>query len=97
MYPGHWARVSPERSAAVNADTGETLSYAELDARSNRLAHFLARSGLRRGDHIALLMDDLDGWVDTFKGAVKSGSKRRADQAQDFIVSILKSAKEAMK
>ena len=48
-------------------------------------------------DHIALLMDDLDGWVDTFKGAVKSGSKRCADQAQDFIVSILKSAKEAMK
>ena len=48
-------------------------------------------------DHMTLLMDDLSDWVDTFKGAVKSGSKRRADQAQDFIVSILKSAKEAMK
>ena len=48
-------------------------------------------------DHMALLMDDLSDWVDTFKGAVKSGSKRRAEQAQDFIVSILKSAKEAMK
>ena len=48
-------------------------------------------------DHMTLLMDDLSDWVDTFKGAVKSGSKRHAEQAQDFIVSILKSAKEAMK
>ena len=48
-------------------------------------------------DHMTLLMDDLSDWVDTFKGAVKSGRKRHAEQAQDFIVSILKSAKEAMK
>ena len=48
-------------------------------------------------DHMEFLMDDLSGWVDTFKSAVKSGSKRHAEQAQDFIVSILKGAKEAMK
>ena len=48
-------------------------------------------------DHMELLMDDLSDWVDTFKSAAKSGNKRSAEQAQDFIVSILKSAKEAMK
>lgn len=48
-------------------------------------------------DHMELLMDDLSDWVDTFKSAVKSGNKRSAEQAQDFIVSILKGAKEAMK
>lgn len=48
-------------------------------------------------DHMALLMDELSDWVDTFKSAVKSGNKRSAEQAQGFIVSILKVAKEAMK
>jgi len=65
--------VSPDRPAAVNADTGETLSYAELDARSNRLAHFLARSGLRRGDHIALLMENNLRYFEVVWAALRSG------------------------
>jgi non-ribosomal peptide synthetase-like protein len=41
-----------------------TLSYPELDARANRLARFLARSGIRAGDRVGLLLDQpVDGYV----------------------------------
>jgi len=33
---------------------GDTVTYAELELRSNRLAHFLRASGLRRLDHYAI-------------------------------------------
>ena len=48
---------------AVDAD-GETLSYAELDARANQLARFLIRHGVRPGDRIGLLSDHaVDGYL----------------------------------
>jgi non-ribosomal peptide synthetase component F len=50
MYPGHHAQTSPGKAAAISARTGEVLTYAELDARSNRLAQLLWSEGLRRGD-----------------------------------------------
>ena len=47
MYPGHHAQTSPDKAAAISARTGEVLTYAELDARSNRLAQLLWAEGLR--------------------------------------------------
>ena len=47
-------------------DTGDvTLTYAELDARANRLARFLVRHGVRPGDRIGLLFDEA---VDSYAG-----------------------------
>ena len=40
------------------AGTGRTLTYAELEERSARLANFFTGHGLRRGDHVALLSDN---------------------------------------
>jgi non-ribosomal peptide synthetase-like protein len=41
-----------------------TLTYPELDARANRLARFLARSGIQPGDRVGLLLDQpIDGYV----------------------------------
>ena len=45
MYPGHHAQTSPDKAAAISAPTGEVLTYAELDARSNRLAQLLWSQG----------------------------------------------------
>ena len=44
------ARTVPERVALVCGAT--RLTYAELDARANGLAHGLAQLGLGAGDHI---------------------------------------------
>lgn len=39
------------------ADGATTLTYAELDARANRLARYLRQRGARPGDRVALLLD----------------------------------------
>jgi fatty-acyl-CoA synthase len=47
------ARRYPDKPALVMEE--ESLSYAELDARSNALAHALLARGVRAGDRVALL------------------------------------------
>jgi long-chain acyl-CoA synthetase len=46
MYTGKHAQLRPLQPAFIMAETGETVTYAELDARSNRLAHLLRKCGL---------------------------------------------------
>ena len=48
------ADASPDAVAVM--DTGRTLSYADLDRESDRLAGHLAGMGVRRGDHVGVVM-----------------------------------------
>lgn len=57
-YPGAHAATTPDKPAVVLAGSGETLTYAELEDRSTRLAAYLRGLGLRRGDVVALLTDN---------------------------------------
>ena len=47
MYPGNF---DPDRPAYVMANAGETVSYGELEATSNQIAHLFRDKGLGRGD-----------------------------------------------
>jgi len=58
MYPGEHARLRPDQPAVIMAGSGETLTYGELERRSNRLAHLLRANGLRRLDHFAVFMEN---------------------------------------
>ena len=53
------------RPGQLAVDAGAvTMTYPELDARANQLARFLARSGIRPGDRVGLLLDQpADGYV----------------------------------
>jgi fatty-acyl-CoA synthase len=73
MYPGTHAARFPDKPAVVMADSGETLTYRELDVRSTRLARFLHDRGLRRGDHIALLTDNNPKAFEVYWAALRSG------------------------
>ncbi len=73
MYPGHWAKETPEKSAAIDAQTRETRSYRELDERSNRIARLLHAQGLRRGDHVAIFMENRLAYFDVAWAALRSG------------------------
>jgi fatty-acyl-CoA synthase len=73
MYPGHWAAIHPEKAAAINPLTGETLSYAALNDRSNQLAQLLYDQGLRRGDHISLFMENNLRYYEVVWAALRSG------------------------
>ena len=52
------AAAHPDRVAYLLHESGERLSYAELERRSNQVAHLFRRLGLRPGDHIAFLSEN---------------------------------------
>lgn len=70
---GYYAALTPHKPALVRAGSGECTTYAELDARSNRLARLLHAQGLRRGDQVAALLGDDLRVVDLAWAALRSG------------------------
>jgi long-chain acyl-CoA synthetase len=73
MYPGTFAARHPDKPAVVMADTGEVLTYAELEERSVRLAHVLYDAGLRPGDSFALLSENSPLYQVCHWAALRSG------------------------
>ncbi|GAA0339799.1 AMP-binding protein [Actinoallomurus spadix] len=75
MNLGRWirdrARTTPHRTAIVFGD--EEITYAELDARSERLAAGLLARGLRPGDRIATLTDNRPEHAELFFACAKAG------------------------
>jgi len=63
----------PGRPAIIMAASGETVSYGEFEARSNRTAHLLRAAGLNRGDHIALMMENGPRMLELAAGAERTG------------------------
>jgi fatty-acyl-CoA synthase len=66
------ARREPDRTALVFG--ADELTFAELDTRVNRLANALADRGLRRGDHVAVLMYNSLEVVESFFACQKLGA-----------------------
>ncbi|KAB1076786.1 AMP-binding protein [Methylobacterium soli] len=58
--------------AASGAET--RLSFAEMSARSNRVANHLRGLGLRRGDHLLLLLGNVPALWETMLAAMKLGA-----------------------
>jgi long-chain acyl-CoA synthetase len=58
---------------AVIMGEGQLMSYRELDAASNRLAHLLRAEGLVPGDHIAILMENNLRYLEIAWAAQRSG------------------------
>jgi long-chain acyl-CoA synthetase len=56
MYPRTW--VGTDRPAIIMGATGATVSYRELDERSNRLVHLLRARGLGKGDVVGVLLEN---------------------------------------
>jgi fatty-acyl-CoA synthase len=73
MYPGTYAALTPDKPAVVHSGTGASISYAELDENSIRLARFLHEAGLRPGDDVALLMDNDPRCFEVYWAAMRSG------------------------
>ena len=71
--PDVYAALTPDRAAIVMAGSGETVTYAELEERSNRLAHLFRASGLQVGDHVAILMENHIRYLEVAWAAQRSG------------------------
>ena len=63
MYPGNHAVTRATQPAFIMAKTGGAVTYAELEARSNRLAHLFRARGLKRLDHYSIFMENNGRYV----------------------------------
>ena len=73
MYPGVQAKLRPQQPAFIMAASGETVTYAELERRTNRLAHFLRATGLKRLDHYAMFMENNARFVESCGAGERAG------------------------
>lgn len=72
-HPSRFAQSSPDRPAVIEAGSTVSLSYRELDARSNQVAHALRELGLKTGDHLAVLMENCGQYFEVVWGGLRSG------------------------
>lgn len=92
MHPSVHARSTPDKPACIMAGSGEQVTYAELEARSNQGAHLLRSLGLKRGDGIALMLDNTVRFFEIVWAAQRAGlyytcvSTRLASRDVEFIV-----------
>jgi long-subunit acyl-CoA synthetase (AMP-forming) len=64
MYPGAQAKIRPQAAGFGHGGRRRHVTYAELGLRSNRLAHFLRASGLRRLDRYAIFIENNARYVE---------------------------------
>jgi long-chain acyl-CoA synthetase len=73
MHLTRLAREHGDKPAVIMAESGVTLSYAELERQSNQIAHLFRSRGLRPGDHIAVLMENRPEFFPVVWAAQRSG------------------------
>lgn len=73
MYPAAIARTAPDRLAYVMAGSGASLTYAELDEASNRLAQRLRAAGVKTGDTFLLALENRIEWPVAVAAGMRSG------------------------
>jgi len=73
MYAGKYAVQRASEPAFIMAGTGESVSYAEFDARTNRLAQLMRAQGLRRLDHYAIFMENNARYLESCGAGERSG------------------------
>src|SRR6478672_701329 len=73
MYTGKHAHLRPLQPAFIMAESGEAVTYAELEARSNRLAHLFRKLGLQRLDHYAIFMENNSRYLEACGAGERSG------------------------
>jgi acyl-CoA synthetase (AMP-forming)/AMP-acid ligase II len=72
---GDIPRINAQRFPAKLAlgDERRVFTYPELNARVNRLAHWLQAIGLRRGDLLAIVMANRPEYIEAVFAAAKIG------------------------
>jgi long-chain acyl-CoA synthetase len=73
MYTGTHAHLRPLQPAFIMANSGEAVTYRELDQRSNRLAHLFRKLGLKRLDHYAIFMENNSRYLEACGAGERSG------------------------
>jgi acyl-CoA synthetase (AMP-forming)/AMP-acid ligase II len=73
VFAREQASAHPGRPAIIMGSTGETVTFGEYEARANQAAHLLREAGLKRGDHVALFMENGPRLLEIEAGAERVG------------------------
>ena len=73
LFPGSYAVTDPDRPAVVMHESGEVVTYAQLDAEANSVARVLREHGLQAGDHVAVLIENHPRFLPIVWGAHYAG------------------------
>ena len=73
MHPTHHAKSKPDKPAYIMAGSGETVTYGQLEARSNQGAHLFRSLGIQKGDSVAFCMDNTPRYYELLWAAQRSG------------------------
>lgn len=73
QHPRRWASEFPDRVAVSYPAQGRDITYAMLDAAANQAAHLMHAKGLRRGDHVAFLLENTPEFHEICWAAHNSG------------------------
>src|SRR5262245_4769221 len=68
------ARLTPEKTALVCVETGQRLTYAELDDRAARAAAAIVAAGVQPGDRYGILGPNSIEFLAYFFAAEKTGA-----------------------
>jgi long-chain acyl-CoA synthetase len=72
-HPKTHAVTCPDKPAIIMAASGQIISYAQLNANSNRVAQLCRAQGLCRGDTVAICMENRPEFFDLCWGAQRAG------------------------
>ena len=92
MHPSVYARTTPEKPAIIVAETGEAISYGELEAASNRAAQLFRKHGLGHEDVVAFMLENTPHYYALTWGAQRAGlryvciSSRLTQDETDYIL-----------
>jgi len=73
FHTRYHAERDPDALAFKMSDTGETVSFGELEARANQGAHLIRSMGIDVGDHIAILMENRREFLELCFAADRAG------------------------
>ncbi|HJW96032.1 MAG TPA: AMP-binding protein, partial [Thermoanaerobaculia bacterium] len=68
------ARITPDKLALVVLETGERLTYADLNSRAERAAAALLDRGITAGDRFGILGENRPEFIALFFGGLKIGA-----------------------
>lgn len=92
MHPSHHAKTHPDKPAYIMAGSGETVTFDQLDRRSNQTAHAFRTLGLKQRDTLAIFAENSARYFEICWAAQRAGlyfaciSSRLTAPEVDYII-----------
>ena len=67
------AEANPDKACVILYPSGTTVTFGEMEARANQLAHLFRRAGLVEGDAVAILMENNEHYHTVMWAARRAG------------------------